>query len=161
MRWARVKTRSKNSSKPGQAMVESLLAIIIITFLFLALFKVAHLMLAKVLVEHAAMRVARARAVGLNKCMCLKDARIAVMSLSNEDDKISNEQAVARIPIYMVSENMSRAAGILDFEIWDHLSLDIGDGTDSKVKLANDWFTVDGRAGIERNADYYMNDEGL
>ena len=53
-------------------MVETVLAVLVITFLFLVLFKLAHMLMGKIMLEHAAMRVARARAVGCNGFMCLK-----------------------------------------------------------------------------------------
>ena len=55
----------------GQAMVETLLAVLVITGLFLALFKLSHMLTGKIMLEHAAMRVARARAVGMNEFMCI------------------------------------------------------------------------------------------
>ena len=67
---------------PGQAMVETVLAVLIISFLFLALFKLSHMLTGKIMLEHAAMRVARARAVGMNEFMCLKAARVAVIPVA-------------------------------------------------------------------------------
>ena len=45
-------------------MLETVLAVLCITFAFFALFRLSHMLMGKILVEHAAMRVARARAVG-------------------------------------------------------------------------------------------------
>ena len=152
--------------RKGQAMVESLLAIVIITSVFLVLFHLAHLLMGKILLEHAAMRVARARAVGLNRCMCVKDARIAVISVAGKrlwpmgENEIGDSEALSRIPIYMAAPTLPIARGVLEYEYWDNLKLDIGDGTSSKAELETDWFTVSGKAGIERNADFYMDNEG-
>ena len=64
--------------RSGQAMIETVLAVLIITFVFLGLFKLSHMLTGKIMLEHAAMRVARARAVGFNDFMCVKTARAAV-----------------------------------------------------------------------------------
>ena len=58
-------------------MIETVLAVLIITFLFLTLFKLSYMLTGKILLEHAAMRVARARTVGVHDVMCLKAARVA------------------------------------------------------------------------------------
>ena len=63
-------------SRAGQAAVETVIAVLIVTSIFLVLFRLSHLLTGKILAEHAAMRVARARAVGFNDFMCRKAARI-------------------------------------------------------------------------------------
>ena len=56
-------------------MVETVIAVLIITFVFLGLFKLSQMLMGKIMLEHAAMRVARARAVGFNDFMCIKAGR--------------------------------------------------------------------------------------
>ena len=63
-------------------MVETVIAVLAITFIFLALFSLSHILTGKILVQHAAMRVARARAVGFNDFMCEKTARVAVIPVA-------------------------------------------------------------------------------
>ena len=53
MTWA-VRARS------GQSMVETLVASTVVVFGFLALFRLSHMLTGKILLEHAAMRAARA-----------------------------------------------------------------------------------------------------
>ena len=61
----------------GQAMIETVIAVLIVTFAFLVLFRLSQMLMGKIMLEHAAMRVARARAVGFNDFMCIKAARVA------------------------------------------------------------------------------------
>ena len=157
----------------GQAMIETVLAVLIITSVFLALFKLSHMLTGKVLLEHAAMRVARARTVGLNEYMCVKAARVAVIPVAGEriwptgSDAIDWPMELARLPDYMGAENDAFARAILDYEGWGRLSVEPGDGRDSRVGLGFSLFDgsftyeLEGKAGIEANASLYMNDQGM
>jgi len=158
-------------------MIETVLAVLVITFMFFFLFKLSRLLAGKILVQHAAMRVARARAVGFNEFMCQKAARIAVIPVAGErtwptdEDKIGYAEELARIGIYMQTATPAIARGVLDYEGWDHLSVDAGNGTESTMRLQTGWmddedskwfgFDLKGKAGIERNYPFYMNDAGL
>jgi hypothetical protein len=150
----------------GQALVETLLAAIIVTFAFLCLFRLSHLLTAKILAEHAAMRVARARTVGLNNFMCLKAARISVIPVAGErlwpvGEEFDYEMERARSAIYMNTPNNSVARGVLDYTGWGRMWVWPGDGTDSEVRMTNDWFSVSGEASLEHNYDFYLEDMGL
>lgn len=153
-------------------MIETVLAVLIISFAFLVLFKLSHMLTGKILLEHAAMRVARARTVGLNDFMCLKAARVAVIPVAGkrlwpEGDELDWSMELQRVPIYMLTADSSRALGVLDYEGWHRLGVKSGDGTDSSVTLGfslfggETTFELEGRAGIERNASLYMMDQGL
>ena len=69
-------------ARDGQAMLETVLAVFFITLVFLAVFQVAHMVTTKILLDHAAARAARARAVGFNEWMCLKSARVAMIPVA-------------------------------------------------------------------------------
>jgi len=158
-------------------MVETLIAVLIVTSVFLCLFRLSRLLTGKILMQHAAMRVARARAVGFNEFMCTKAARVAVIPVAGERtwptgaDAIGNNEELARIAIYMQTVTPAVARGVLEYEGWDYLHVDAGDGTASKVRMRTGWlgdrdykdfgFDLEGEAGIERNYPYYMNDSGL
>lgn len=154
-------------------MIETVIAVLIITFAFLALFRLSRLLTGKILLEHAAMRVARSRAVGLNDFMCRKAARIAVIPVAGRRirptgwDSLDWSMELARLPHYMSCENEARAGAILDYEGWHRLEVEAGNGTDSRVKMAIELFgdeptrEIEGEAGIEANASYYLWDEGL
>ena len=150
----------------GQAMLETVLAVLVITFVFLALFKLSHLLTGKILLEHAAMRVARMRAVGFNDFMCLKMARVAVMPVSGkriwpQEQELDSAQEAARVRAYFESPDAAHARGLFEFEGWQHLSVDSNDGKHTTVTLQTDWFKLTGKAGIEGGCDYYMELDGL
>jgi len=158
-------------------MIETVLAVLVITFIFFFLFKLSRLLTGKILVQHAAMRVARARAVGMNEFMCLKAARVAVIPVAGKrtwptgEDAIGDPEELSRIGIYMQTLTPPIARGVLDYEGWKCLSVDAGDGTESTVRLKTCWmgtedsmwfgFDLKGEAGVERNYPFYMNDAGL
>jgi hypothetical protein len=161
-------------------MLETALAVFFITLIFLMVFQVAHMVTAKILADHAAMRSARAKAVGFNDWMCLKSARVAAIPICGrrlwpDDDAISE---VARVPIYLSSENDAQARGILDYEGWETMGVDIRSSggfapeASSAVSVEiprfysrgdedSDTITIDGEAKVESHFPFYMNDQGL
>ena len=148
-------------SRAGQAAVETVLAVLVVTFVFLALFRLSHMLTGKILVEYAAMRVARARAVGFNDFMCRKAARVAVIPVAGkrlwpESDSFTYANELARVRTYLESPDGARAAGLLDYEHWKKLSVDPGDGSRSVVRLGTGWFSLEGKASVEGGSSYYM-----
>ena len=167
-------------------MIETVIAVVVITFMFLGVFRLSRLLTTKILMQHAAMRVARARTVGLNRFMCLKSARVAVIPVagrriwptSEGDENFDYDMERARSAIYMGTPNPAIARGVLEYAGWNRLSVDEGDGTDSRVTMncryfgegedgrpaesesGNDWFTIGGKAGVEQNYTLYMMDGG-
>ncbi len=150
-------TRNKRR-RGGQAMIESVFVIIVLCLAFLAAFQYARLFEYKTVLTHAAARSARARAVGFNRWMIEKSARVAAIPASGRRlnpppsgldpalaaalsqarpgdvwDAVMNTIArspgsqleVARIPDYMNSINEPTGAELLDYELWDTLSLDL------------------------------------
>ena len=83
--WSNMSTRSCSESyraRPdcrGQALVESCLAMAMISLLFFGLFQVARIFAAREMLQHAAARAARARAVGFNDWMVRKSMRVAAI----------------------------------------------------------------------------------
>lgn len=63
----------------GQAMIESLIAILFICLLFFGVFQLAHAFASREILRHAATRAARARAVGFNGWMVRKVMRVAAI----------------------------------------------------------------------------------
>ena len=146
-------------------MVETVLAVLIITFLFLVLFKLSHMLTGKILLEHAAMRVGRARAVGCNEFQCLKVGRVAVIPVAGErlrpgkDDPRSKEigeTALARV--YMGTPDSSYADGLLRYEHWDKLTVRPGEPTHTALKT--DWFDLKGEAVVD-DFPVYLENQGL
>lgn len=152
-------------------MVETVLAVLILTSVFLCLFKLSHLLTGKILVQHAAMRVARARTVGLNDFMCRKTANVAVVPVAGkrlwpEGNELDHSMELARIPIYLGTPDGAVARGVLEYDGWNRLSLSPGDGTDTRIELGfdlfdGDWrFELNGAAGLEDNHTLYLNGQG-
>ena len=150
----------------GQAMVETLLAVLVITALFFSLFKLSRMLTGKIMLEHAAMRVARARAVGMNAFMCEKVARVAVIPVAGErlrpgkDDERKNisESALARM--YMRTPDSSYADGLLRYKDWDRISLNPDGGGATRTEMNTDWFNLRGEAVVD-GAPVYMDNLGL
>jgi len=147
-------------------MVETLLAVLVITSLFLGLFGLSRLLMGKVMAEHAAMRVARARAVGLNEFQCLKAARVAMIPSSgrrtrpgaDDDRKAISETALARM--YMRTPDSNYADALLRYEGWSRLTVTPGHGGASAVELRTDWVKVRGEARVD-TYPAYLTDGGL
>ena len=147
-------------------MIETVLAVLVISFLFFTLFRLSHMLTGKIVLEHAAMRVARARAVGMNEFMCLKAARVAVIPAAGErlkpgpgdERKDMNETALARM--YMRTPDSSYADGLLQYENWKDLSVVPGRGGASSASMQTDWFNLRGEAEVDA-FPVYMNDLGL
>ena len=150
----------------GQAMVETLLAVLVITALFFSLFKLSRMLTGKIMLEHAAMRVARARAVGMNAFMCEKVARVAVIPVAGErlrpgkDDEREDisESALARM--YMRTPDSSYADGLLRYKDWDKLSLNPNGGGATRTEMNTDWFDLRGEAVVD-SPPVYMDNLGL
>lgn len=153
-------------------MLETVIAVLVISFIFLALFKLSYLLTGKIVLEHAAMRVARARAVGFNDFMCRKSARVAVIPIAGhrlwpDGEELDAEMELARVPDYLASGHEAMARGILEYERWGGMLVDAGNGQDATVAMDFDlfggtWrFNLIGEAGVEENHSYYLNDAGL
>jgi hypothetical protein len=147
-------------------MLETLLAAVVVTFAFLCLFRLSRALTGKILAEHAAMRVARARAVGMNDFMCLKVARVASIPVSGrrlwpEGDEFDYDMERSRTRIYIASPNSAVAGGILEYSGWGRLQVEPGDGTDTEVHMSDDWFSMTGSASFDRNFELFMDDLGL
>ncbi len=159
-------------------MLETVLAVLFITLVFLLVFQVAHMVTSKILLDHAAARAARARAVGFNDWMCLKSARVAMIPVAGKCTWPGGTPAdeASLIPIYMTTENESMADGILEYKRWEtmdfYVSSGIGNEVESSVAIdvprfysrgGEDADTVEitGEAKIESHFPLYMYDQGL
>ncbi len=151
----------------GQAMVETVLACLFIMSIFLVAFQLLRMETARILLDHAAARAARARAVGFNDFMCLKSARAAMIPVSGPriwpDDSVDE---VSRVPAYLSADDESLARGILDYEYWRTTSFSVGSGSGvgavatSRIVMHADDFSMDGKAEVESHFPFYMYDQG-
>lgn len=145
-------------------MIECMLAVIFVTFVLLFSIYVARLLTAKILMDHAAARAARARAVGFNDFMCWKAARVAMLPVSGRRLLgMSDAEEYNRVPLYLESQNPDRARAILDYEWWGgaHLGITESQGIspsiDAQTRIYTDNFSVGGAASIESHYPLYMN----
>ena len=119
-------------------MVESTIALIVVLLVFLALFNLGDLIRVKLLAEGAAVKCARARAVGLNDFMLKKIARIATMPAAGkcltaadaDNATLSRSEQYYRIGSYLNSGYEAQANAILNFEYWQNGDTSI-DATES------------------------------
>ena len=111
--------------KAGQAMVETIFVLIFLFLAFYTVFQFADNLRAKLLVDYAASRVARARTVGMNDYMLEKTADIATMAAAGEchtrtDDgkRLYTGDLINRSGDYLECEYWEQARQVLDFELW-------------------------------------------
>lgn len=149
----------------GQAMIESMLAVVFTTFVLLFSIYIVRMLTAKILLDHAAARAARAKAVGFNDFMCHKAAQTALIPVAGKSlVDLSGGSELHRIPLYLASESPARARAVLDYEWWSGASLDIDEerglapSIDAHTRLETDSFAVEGAASIESHYPLYMNE---
>ena len=150
-------------------MIETVIAVLVITFVFLCLFKLSQQLTGKIMLEHAAMRVARARAVGFNDFMCRKSARAAIIPVAGKRlwPEGPGIDEVARVPIYLASENPPHANAILEYEYWHSTDIDVQSGmgiapvAKARVEMSTEEFEVEGNAKVESHFPFYMYDAGF
>ena len=103
----------------------------------------------------------------MNEFMCEKAARIAMLPVAGprtwpeEGEEFDYAMELGRFGNYLEAEDWPTARGILDYEDWDRLRVDPGDGTDARTSIETDWFEVDGKAGVEKHYPLYLYDQGL
>lgn len=155
--------------KRGQAMIETVFAVTFLTVLFLMLFQLSHMVQSRIMLDHAAARAARAKAVGFNDFMCLKSARVAMIPVSGERiwpvaEELGDE--VSRVPAYLQAETEGRARGILEYERWATTSIDVSSGSGigstarADILMRTEDFNMDGQAEVESHFPLYMYDQG-
>ena len=109
-------------------MVESVLVMLVILLVFLSLFNISDQIRAKLLVENAAAKCARARAVGYNDFMLMKIARLSTMPAAGKcltladdgDGMLPLPSRCGKIGDYLMSEYETQANAVLDFEYWQN-----------------------------------------
>ena len=152
----------------GQAMIETVLACLFIMSIFLVAFLMLRMETARILLDHAAARAARAKAVGLNDFMCEKSARAAMIPVSGPRTwPVEAVDEASRVPIFLSADDWSLARGILDYEYWDTSDIRVRSGSgvgavaSARILLRTDDFDMDGEAEIESHFPFYMYDQGL
>ena len=108
-------------------MVEAIIVLFFVCLVFFAVYEYASLLTAHTVLDYAAARAARARAVGFNDFMVTKTVRVATMSTAGrclvQDDRggpLSTGALVSRMGSYLERESEADVRGILDFALWDN-----------------------------------------
>ena len=116
---------SRRAHRKGQAMVETILVLFFLFLAFYVVFQFADNLRARLLVDYAASRVARARTVGMNDYMLEKTAHVATMAAAGEcltrtdgDGRLSTRELVGRSADYLACWQPAQARQTLDFELW-------------------------------------------
>jgi hypothetical protein len=115
----------------GQALIESCIVIGLICLLLMGLFQLVQLFMAQEILDYAAGRGARAKAVGFNDFMVSKTVRIGAIANAGAltfPDRLAGGpwvqwtgQESPRIPHYLQSDNWA-LDGILDYALWDTIA---------------------------------------
>ena len=126
----RADIRTRSGRRNGQAMVETIVVMLFLCLVFFGVYEYANLLTAHTVVNYAAQRAARARAVGFNDFMVTKTVRVATASVAGKcrshDDRgndLSTATLVSRMGSYLEAECEACTKGILDFELWDGCKL--------------------------------------
>ena len=153
----------------GQAMVETVVAVVLLTVVFFTLYDFSRRVAARTVLDYAAARAARAKAVGFNEFMCEKSARAAMIPVAGRRTwpaDLNGADVVSRIPIYLSSANGAVANGVLAYEYWPTTTIDVDSGggiaatAEAKLEMRTDSFTAHGAAKVESHYPFYMWEQG-
>ena len=153
--------------KKGQAMVETVIAVLCVSVLFLFLFHLSQVALSRILLDHACARAVRSRAVGFNDFMCEKAAKVAVIPIAGERTWPTEEiDEIGRIPDYLASQDGAYARGILDYDYWRSFFIEVSRGFGDEVEanariVRQEEMTVKSSAKMESHYPLYLYDSGL
>jgi len=121
--------KAPGGARSGQAMLESLIVLIVLLAGFLFFFDFAYGAVSRLLLANGAARAARADAVGYNYFHRSKALRVGMIPVSGRRlvpdggrtvDGAAGELALVRT--YLQSEDWPESYGILDYERWAGLS---------------------------------------
>lgn len=121
----------------GQALVETLIVVILLVGCLLFFFDFAVNASSRILLHNAAARVARADTVGFNDFHCAKSLRVSMIPVSGAREAPetargvrNGESELAFIRAYLQAESFGEANGILRYEYWKNLSHDVSRSND-------------------------------
>lgn len=118
---------SPPASRRGQAILESLLVLIVLVAGFCFFFDFAYGAVARLLLANGAARAARAATVGFNDFQQLKALRVGVIPVAGrqlvpETKRARGMDELAYVRAYLQCEWEADARGMLDYERWHTLS---------------------------------------
>ena len=154
----------------GQAMLETVIALVFVFFSVFSLIALSRMLMARIVLDHAAARAARARSVGFNDFMCRKAARAAMIPVAGRRlwpaRDFEGFGELARVPVYLASRDESEARGVLEYEYWNTSSLEIDDSAldvssvKTRIEMRTEEFCMEGRSGVEAHFPHYMMNGG-
>lgn len=125
----------RHAGESGQSLIESCLVIAVLCVLFFGMVQMSRLFVAGEIIDFAAARGARAKAVGFNDFMIYKVVRVATIAnagpmktpgFSGSQFRVERRQ----IPLYLGAEYKGRLKAILDYEDWETVE-------DPEVRMAS------------------------
>lgn len=136
-------------SRAGQAMVESLIVLIILVAGFLLFFDFSYGIITRLLLHNGVARVARADAVGFNEFHRTKCYRVSMIPVSGRREAPEAARGVrgagmelSYIRAYLTTQHASEARGTLHYERWPELK--------HHISRNNDLIRVKGEMSIEK-----------
>lgn len=115
--------------RAGQALIETLIVVILLVAAFLFFFDFTTKASARVLLENAAARVARADTVGFNDFQCAKSLRVSMIPVSGTREwpdptrfSLNSYAELAYARAYLQAQTYGEANGTLRYERWKDLS---------------------------------------
>jgi len=170
----------------GQAIVESLLAVIVLCIIFCGLFQVSLMFTAREIINHSSACGARAKTVGFNQWMVNKVVKVAAIpnagkmtipDMGGSDFSGEAQLAIeqARIPYFLASDTYYQSRNILDYENWDTIIVNSMNADYTMVDSSilqdyplwvplhdlfynDDSIEIIGESSIENHCDLYIND---
>ena len=120
-------------SRSGQALIESCLVIILISLVFFTVLQLSQIFSAQEVLDYAAGRGARAKAVGLDDFMVHKTVRIGSIPNAGRMEwpvvsggpAATHELESSRIPFYLGATREIELDPILDYTHWDTITHDV------------------------------------
>lgn len=135
--------------RSGQAMLESIIVLIVLLAGFLLYFDFTYGIVTRLLLNNAVARAARADTVGFNDFHRTKSYRIGMIPVSGKRERPEPERGVRGMAMelafaqaYLRSETPAEARGLLHYERWPNLS--------HHITRSNDLITVKGEFHIPK-----------
>lgn len=139
--------RGHHFFRSGQAIVETLIVVILLVGIFLFFFDFSTAAITRILLENASARVARADTVGFNSFQCAKSFRVSMIPVSGRREIPAPDRGItgwaselAFIRAYLQSQTYAEANGTLRYERWDDLSY--------RIRRQNDTIRVTSRFDV-------------
>lgn len=125
-------------ARAGQAMLESLIVLIILIAGFFLFFDFTYDIVARLLLYNGVARAARADTVGFNSFHRTKSYRVGMIPVSGERLRPERDRGVRGVVMelayaraYLSSQTSAEAKGLLDYERWENLTHTISRNDDT------------------------------